>query len=230
MGGALLATDQRVIGNGGAAGYHLCRMLMGASDMASCIAEQLKKKKEDSAAVVSPDSIARHAYHSIWTPEAMRQRNFAVFGGEFLMSLDVKGLRGFFTGFFKLPLALWGGFLAGWKGLPYNVEHESWYKRMWFGINFIVRIPPEVAINMAWNIILYCIAEEGFPLPQSVTPLCGEPASYLLDDTKKGTAVSMRYDGDWTVKKEAQQMILERQQKESFEEIVKEEEVPVQLL
>lgn len=257
MGGALPAKDQRVIGIGGAAamvhpstGYHLCRMLMGASDMATTIIKELEEKEDNNnkdnneassnTIMKKPDAIARLAYHSIWTPEAIRQRNFAIFGGEYLMSLDVQGLRGFFTGFFQLPLEMWGGFLAGWKGLPYNTSHESWWNRMWFGIQFIVRIPPVVAVDMVWNILLYCIQEEGFPLPQSVTPLCGEPASYLLSDNDTTTTtnkenneenlLSMRYDGDWTVKKEAQQMILSRQEESKEEEAAVVEEVPVQLL
>jgi lycopene beta-cyclase len=205
MGGSLPIKDQRVIGLGGAAamvhpstGYHLCRMMIGASDMAQTIEKELKSKE------VNLDRAAANSYQSIWTPESIRQRNFAVFGGEFLMQQDVVGLRGFFSGFFRLPLELWAGFLAGWPGLPNNDKHESWAARIWFGLNFIVRIPPPVALSMVWAIIAYSIAE-GAPLPQSVTPLFGEPPSYEYKDALKANV------GDVACKNEARKMILESQ-------------------
>lgn len=200
MGGALPVRDQRTMGLGGAAvmvhpstGYHLCRCMMGASDMAAAI------QKEMSVPNPNLDKVAASAYHALWTPENIRQRNFAVFGGEFLMKQDVVGLRGFFDGFFKLPLELWGGFLAGWPGLPFNDSHESWWARMWFGLSFIVRIPLPVAIDMAASIAAYSISE-GVPLPQSVTPLLGEPNSYEYDRNTDTI-------GDVAVKAEARQMI-----------------------
>jgi lycopene beta-cyclase len=202
MGGSLPCKDQRVIGVGGAAamvhpstGYHLCRMMMGACDMAETIEKELK------ASAVNLDRAAANSYHSIWKPENIRQRNFAVFGGEFLMQQNVVGLRGFFDGFFRLPVELWGGFLAGWPGLPNNDKHESWLGRIWFGLNFIIRIPPAVAFPMLWAIISYTITE-GAPLPQSVTPLFGEPPSYEYQDALKANV------GDVACKIEARTMII----------------------
>ena len=96
------------------------------------------------------------------------------------MKQDVVGLRGFFDGFFRLPVELWGGFLAGWPGLAYNENHETWYRRMWFGVSFLVKLPPSVALDMATSIVTYSIAE-GIPLMQSVTPFFGEPYSYEYD-------------------------------------------------
>jgi lycopene beta-cyclase len=178
MGGALPMRDQRIIGVGGAAamvhpstGYHLCRAMMGASDAAKVIKQELMSSKPN------VDRAAASAYHALWSPSNIRQRNFALFGGEFLMKQDVVGLRGFFDGFFRLPLGLWGGFLAGWPGLANNENHETWLKRMWFGISFIVKIPLPVALDMAANIVQYSITE-GIDLPQSVTPIFGEPYSY----------------------------------------------------
>jgi lycopene beta-cyclase len=110
MGGALPMRDQRILGLGGAAamvhpstGFHICRCLMGATDAARAIKEEL------AATNPNVDRAVASAYHSLWSPENIRQRNFAVFGGEFLMKQDVVGLRGFFDGFFRLPLELWGG-------------------------------------------------------------------------------------------------------------------------
>jgi lycopene beta-cyclase len=144
---------------------------MGATDAANAI------KKELATTNPNVDRAVASAYHALWSPENMRQRNFASFGGEFLMKQDVVGLRGFFEGFFRLPLGLWGGFLAGWPGLANNENHESWLKRMWFGLTFIIKLPLPVGLDMAANIVQYSISE-GTPLPQSVTPFFGEPPSY----------------------------------------------------
>lgn len=204
MGGALPQRSQRVIAMGGAAamvhpstGYHLCRCLAGASQVAQVLRKELKQPN------ANLDEIAAKTYHTLWSPENIRQRNFAVFGGEFLMKQNVQGLRGFFDGFFRLPLPLWGGFLAGWPGLPMNENHETWYARMWFGLSFIIQLPVPVALDMAWNILLYCITE-GVPLPQSVTPLLGEPYSYEH-------RVNLDGAGDVAAKQEARQMIKESQ-------------------
>ena len=141
MGGTLPIRDQRILAVAGAnavvhpsTGYQICRAMMGASDAARALKEVLTSKNGNI------DRAVASAYHALWSPENIRQRNFAVFGGEFLMKLDVVGLRGFFDGFFQLPLGLWGGFLAGWPGLEHNYNHESWLKRMWFGMSFIVKV------------------------------------------------------------------------------------------
>jgi lycopene beta-cyclase len=184
MGGSLPIPDQRVLAFAGASsmvhpstGYTICRTLMGATDVARTIKKGLSSDKPDMNRAVAA------AYHSMWSPENIRQRNFSVFGGEFLMKLDVVGLRGFFDGFFKLDLGLWGGFLAGWPGLAHNENHESWLKRMWFGLNFIVKIPLPVAIPMAAYILQYTLTEN-LDLMQSVTPFLGTPNSY---DYKRNT-------------------------------------------
>lgn len=201
MGGALPIRDQRILGFGGAAamvhpstGYHLCRAMMGASDAARAIKEEL------ASASPNVDRAVATAYHSLWSPGNIRQRNFAVFGGEFLMKQDVVGLRGFFDGFFKLPLELWGGFLAGWPGLAYNESHEEWFKRMWFGVSFIVKLPVPVALAMATDILTYSL--QGISLMQSVTPIFGEPKSY---EYKR----NMDRIGDISAKTEARRMIEE---------------------
>lgn len=200
MGGALPMKDQRILALGGAAtmvhpstGYHICRCLMGASELAKVITDGAEWK--------DLDRLSGKAYNTLWSPENQRQRNFAVFGGEFLMKQDVVGLRGFFDGFFRLPLPMWAGFLAGWPGLPYNDRHESWAARMWYGLNFIVRLPPAVAIDMFVNIAWY-IAFQNLALAQSVTPFLGEPESFE-------STLNMDRLGDTAAKSEARTMILE---------------------
>lgn len=201
MGGALPARDQRILGFGGAAamvhpstGYHLCRAMMGASDAARAIEEELALDEPNL------DRAVASAYNALWSTGNIRQRNFATFGGEFLMKQDVVGLRGFFDGFFKLPLELWGGFLAGWPGLAYNENHESWFKRIGFGLSFIVKLPPPVAFDMFTSIITYSIFEEGWSLIQSVTPLLGDPPSYEYKPNNDRI-------GDVAAKQEAVEMI-----------------------
>ena len=201
MGGPLPAKDQRVVGYGGAAamvhpstGYTLCRIMMGAGNVAGVIREELKDRLG-----WNPDRAAARAYDAIWSPSNIAQRNFAVFGGKYLMGQDVVGLRGFFGGFFKLPLAMWGGFLAGWPGLPYNENHKGWWSHLVFGIMFLTKLPPSVALDMLGSIIAYSITE-GVPLPQSVTPIFGMPAGYEYKE--KPVAI-----GDVAAKAEARKMI-----------------------
>ncbi|KAL7529477.1 hypothetical protein ACHAXR_002987, partial [Thalassiosira sp. AJA248-18] len=202
MGGPLPAKDQRVVGFGGAAamvhpstGYHICRAMMGAGSVAKVIREELNKSGSD----YNPDRAAARAYNAIWSPSNIAQRNFAVFGGEFLMKQNVEGLRGFFDGFFKLPLPLWAGFLAGWPGLPNNENHENWWARLVFGLTFVSKLPVQVALDMLGSIAAYSITE-GVPLPQSVTPLLGLPDGY--DYKEKPVVV-----GDVAAKAEARKMI-----------------------
>eukprot|EP00980_Cylindrotheca_fusiformis_P004023 scaffold880_cov132-Cylindrotheca_fusiformis.AAC.19 len=202
MGGALPMRDQRILGVGGASamvhpstGFHLCRALMGSSDAASAIKQELGSSEPNI------DRAVASAYHALWSPSNIRQRNFAVFGGEFLMKQNVVGLRGFFDGFFRVPLDLWGGFLAGWPGLAHNESHETWLRRLWFGLSFIVKIPLPVALAMTGSIVKYTVTE-GIDLAQSVTPIFGEPFSY---EYKR----NLDRIGDVAAKKEALEMIKE---------------------
>ena len=126
MGGALPIRDQRILGFGGAAamvhpstGYHLCRCLMGATDAARAIKNELASEKPNI------DRAVASAYHALWSPDNIRQRNFATFGGEFLMKQNVVGLRGFFDGFFRLPLEQWGGYVVSYKSLWLCVAHSG---------------------------------------------------------------------------------------------------------
>jgi lycopene beta-cyclase len=96
-------------------------------------------------------------------------------------------------------LAQWGGFLAGWPGLPNNEQHETWVARILYGLNFIIKLPPVVALDMLTSIITYSISE-GTPLLQSVTPLFGEPSSFEYQRNEDRV-------GDVAAKLEAKRMI-----------------------
>ena len=104
----------QVIAFGGAAatvhpatGYQLCRMLASSTDVASTIDAELSR------ADFTPDAASAAAYATLWPPQLRYQRDFQVFGGEFLGDQPVDKLRGFFDAFFQLDAAVWGGFLAG---------------------------------------------------------------------------------------------------------------------
>ena len=201
MGGALPMRDQRILGVGGAAatvhpstGFHLCRCLMSATDAARAI------KKELASDSPNVDRAVASAYHALWSPSNIRQRNFATFGGEYLMKQNVVGLRGFFDGFFRLPVEQWGGFLAGWPGLAYNESHETWFRRIAFGVNFLTKLPVQVAVDMTASILQYSLGTT--QLLQSVTPFFGEPYSYEYDR-------NMDRIGDVAVKAEARKMMQE---------------------
>jgi len=225
MGGPLPVKDQRVVGFGGAAamvhpstGYHLCRAMMGAGAVARVIRDELSNAEVRGW---NPDRAAARAYNAIWSPSNIAQRNFAVFGGEYLMKQNVVGLRGFFGGFFKLPLSMWGGFLAGWPGLPYNANHENWTARLIYGLTFVSKLPPSVALDMIGSIIAYSITE-GVTLPQSVTPFFGLPDGYEYKE--KALVV-----GDVAAKMEARRMIEDAKIEEvvpvAFEEIPRSREL-----
>ena len=207
MGGPLPARDQRIIGFGGAAamvhpstGYHLCRAMIAASDLVDAVEKEFENLENNG--IFNPDRAAANAYDALWSAGNIRQRNFAVFGGEFLMKQNVVGLRGFFDGFFRLPQEMWAGFLAGWPGLPNNDKHETWISRILFGVTFLSKLPPKVAFDMLSSIITYSFT--GISLLQSVTPFFGDPLGYKY-------LVEEKQVGDVAAKKEAKDMMQKSQ-------------------
>mmetsp|Transcript_10804 Transcript_10804/g.24702 ORF Transcript_10804/g.24702 Transcript_10804/m.24702 type:complete len:630 (-) Transcript_10804:38-1927(-) len=179
MGGALPTPGQRVVAYGGAAamvhpstGYQLCRMMAGAKEVADSLAASIKAE-----GTFDPNVAAAAAYGTVWSPGNIAQRDFAVFGGEFLMALDVEGLRGWFGGFFRLEEPLWAGFLAGWPTLPGNENHESWLRRITFGLQLVTKLPLPIILKLVGGIASFSLGY-GPRLLRSVTPLFGEPPSY----------------------------------------------------
>ncbi len=63
--------------------------------------------KRATGAAYDPDAAARRIYDSVWSHQTRLQRDFSVFGGEFLMLQEAGNLRGFFDSFFRLPTAQW---------------------------------------------------------------------------------------------------------------------------
>lgn len=203
MGGPLPEPGQRVVAFGGAAaivhpatGYQLCRMMAASGDVAAALARELADP-----AGCRPDAAAAAAYEAIWSPENQAQRDFAVFGGEFLMGLDVECLRGWFDGFFRLPEPLWAGFLAGWPSLPGNYLHESWLQRIWFGVQLMIKIPWPVALRLVRAILEFTLTY-GIALFRSVTPFFGSPPSYAWSPPVPPDEI-----GDPVAKREARAMM-----------------------
>nr|ATD53302.1 lycopene beta-cyclase [Ishige okamurae] len=150
MGGPIPKLDQRVVAFGGASGlvhaatgYMHVRMLAASRGVAEAIATELK-----SGGPGASRAAARRAYQALWSAKAKLQRDFHVFGGEFLMAQDTSILRGFFNGFFKLPLPLWAGFLSGYPNLPHNEHQQEWYKRFAFGFQFFLKLAPAVQLKL----------------------------------------------------------------------------------
>eukprot|EP00439_Symbiodinium_sp_Y106_P081349 s740_g20.t1 len=184
------------------ASYQLCRMMSASKDVAAAIAGELNNGSP-------PDAVAAAAYEAIWSQQNQGQRDFAVFGGEFLMELDVSGLRGWFQGFFNLPEELWAGFLAGWPSLPGNVNHESWLPRLSFGLQLVTKIPLPVALKLVGGIARFSLTY-GTTLLRSVTPLFGSPPSYAWTPPVPKEEV-----GDVPAKLEALRMMKESQPTEA---------------
>jgi len=176
MGGALPSTNQRVVAIGASAGtvhaatgYMMCRMLASTLAVSKAIASELDVATAQS---FSPERAAAAAYAALLPLENRLQRDFCVFGGEYLMRQSVTGLRGFFSGFFDLPDEQWTGFLAGWPGLPGNDAHDSWEKRLVFGINLWIRVPFAVKLSLAVSAMQF----GGIGFFRSVLPILHESA------------------------------------------------------
>ena len=93
-------------------------MLAAAPKVADALITAHREKR-------TPDAAARAAYAAVWSRETVLQREFALFGGEFLLTLGAKDLRAWFAAFFAVDEDVWGGFLGGWPGLPGNHHHET---------------------------------------------------------------------------------------------------------
>jgi len=170
MGGELPSLTQRVVAFGGAAnmvhpstGYHACRMLAASTDLAQAISAGIKQKQP-------PDAVSAAAYKSLWSQQNRGQRDFQAYGGDFLMEQPVSSLRGFFTAFFQLEQAVWGGFLAGWPGLPGNEYHETWNERLKFALQMFTKMPNPTRLAMVLYSIGYTFKFGPNTLLRSLTP------------------------------------------------------------
>jgi len=216
MGGSLPEPSQRVIPFGGAAntvhpatGYQLCRMLASATGVAAAISAELDRPDGD----FDPDAAAAAAHGSLWSYENRLQRDFAVFGGEFLGAQPVETLRGFFGAFFALDDAVWGGFLAGWPGLPGNENHASYLARIKFGISIALKFPPKVAAIFVAYLAKFTAGYGPLIVRSIFTPLfevgVGAPPPDPGLRARRQRAREVYVTGDAAAKREAVQMLRE---------------------
>eukprot|EP01041_Mallomonas_annulata_P002169 gene2169-4220_t len=207
MGGELPDLTQRIVAFGAAAnlvhpstGYQACRMLASSTDVAAAIGKGIRDGKD-------PDHISLDAYRATWDAKKRLQRDFQIFGGEFLMAQNVKSLRGFFSAFFALSQPVWGGFLAGWPGLPGNENHDVWTARLSFALGLFVKMPTEVKLN----IMLYAI-KNSFEYGPNILLRSVTPPFLFGSGPSDPTYVSISSEssiGDMEVKDEARTMMKE---------------------
>jgi len=177
-----------------------------------------------------------------------QQRDFFIFGGEFLMVQNAENLRGFFDSFFRLPIGMWTvsiraisltrkggmeggwckrgggcshltlghfslllssspphldlsiisylplfplpnfkqGFLAGWPGLPNNDFHETWDKRLIFGIQFWLLSPLSLKIALG----VAGVMNGGYPFIRCVTPFAELPLGFEKEAAAEAKAAA----------------------------------------
>jgi lycopene cyclase-like protein len=139
MGGTDPQVPQRTLGFGAtaslvhpASGYMVARAMEIAPRVADSLAPQLKKIREGdtSAEVIGAklDEMTTEGWKAVWPVDDQRQRDFMHFGFELLCLLNPQELRDFFTGFFKLPDALWEHFLS-WR--LSGIGHTVMGLRVW---------------------------------------------------------------------------------------------------
>jgi lycopene beta-cyclase len=130
------------------------------------------------------------------------------FGGDFFMEQQVGVLRGFFTAFFSLDKETWGGFLAGWPGLPHNELHATWDARLRFAMAMFTKMPNDVRMALVRHAVQYTWQYGPNTLLRSLAPSVAESTD-VSDSGRKssaqGTAVEERGVPD--VKEEARRMM-----------------------
>ena len=186
-------------------------MLAAAPKVADALITAHREKR-------TPDDAARAAYAAVWcVPESRRilaargssprrsretvlQREFALFGGEFLLTLGAKDLRAWFAAFFAVDEDVWGGFLGGWPGLPGNHHHETRIGRLLFGLALLPRLPPSVALKLAAFVADYSL-NHGLGLLRSLAPVFGDGEYFRVDEHERPPV------GDLVVKAEIRERV-----------------------
>lgn len=212
MGGELPDRTQRIVAFGGAAnmvhpstGYQACRMMAAATEVAKSVSRGLKEAQP-------LDAVSAMTYSKLWSTVARNQRDFQVYGGDFLEQQPVSILRGFFDAFFKLDDDVWGGFLAGYPSLPGSHYHESWTGRLSFALQIFANMPNDVRLAMILYSIKYTAQYGPGTLLRSITPpfvLGTGPADIRSIEMyyQQPTVASTRRLGDIRAKDEARIMM-----------------------
>ena len=126
MGGADPIVPQRTLGFGAtaslvhpASGYMVARAMEIAPRVAAAVAPPLRdlRARLDRGEALDSQALqeaSNAGWDAVWPTDERRQRDFMHFGFELLCLLRPQELRDFFTGFFRLPDALWEHFLS-WR-------------------------------------------------------------------------------------------------------------------
>ena len=215
MGGNLPEPTQRLVPFGGAAntvhpatGYQLCRMLCSSTDVAAALSRELRRGADFDA-----DAAAAAAHGALWPRASRLQRDFAIFGGEFLGDQPVEILRGFFGAFFALRGEVWGGFLAGWPGLPGNEHHATWSARLRFGVEIFVKFPPKVLAAFVGYLASFTATYGPLVLRSIFTPVFELGGGAPADEAdaplraRRQRARDVYVTGDAAAKREAVEML-----------------------
>lgn len=159
------------------------------------------------------ECISRSQGAALWPRASRLQRDFAVFGGEFLGSQPVEILRGFFSAFFELEPQVWGGFLAGWPGLPGNENHATFAARLRFGVSIFVKFPAKVAATFVAYMVTFTTRYGPLVLQSIFTPLFEiGPAAPKPDEglrVRRAATRAVYQTGDTGAKLEAVEMLRE---------------------
>ena len=121
------------------------------------------------------------------------------------MAQNVENLRNFFDAFFALNDDMWGGFLAGWPGLPGNTFHETWSARLVFAFSMFLKMTNKLRLDMILYSIKYTLEYGPNVLLSSLTP------DFLINggppDSPWKPPLAVGNIGDEEAKREARLMI-----------------------
>jgi hypothetical protein len=151
------------------------------------------------------------------------------------MEQPVGILRGFFAAFFSLDERAWGGFLAGWPGLPHNELHATWDARLRFAVAMFLTMPNDVRLAIIRHAVQYMLKYGSNTLVRSLLPGVLENAvpTGSMDAPRGETPTGEPSESD--VKEEARKMMRafiptlvepESQRDEAKSERIRTESVP----
>lgn len=169
MGGTLPCANQRVVAFGGAAsfvhpatGYMIARALTLSNTVADGISFALNNID------LNADLLSRQIWRKTWSEQMLRQRDFLVYGMNFLTKVDVHAMREFFDAFFKLPQYQWAGYLS------FRLEEPV--ERLWFALAMFFHASLPMKAALVWD----SFTSGGLPFFLSVLPL---NVRYHMPDT-----------------------------------------------
>lgn len=105
---------------------------------------------------------------------------------------------------------MWGGFLAGWPGLPGNEHHATYKARLLFGVQIFLKFPPKVALTFVSYLVPYTLDYGPQILRSIFLPVFelgpGAPVDVGLA-ARRERARAVYVEGDAAAKREAVEML-----------------------